>query len=60
MQAYSRAKNHLERWISGDKAGLWKEVLEEDARRRDKKKSKGGMGREEREDRVKKLAGLGR
>eukprot|EP00973_Karenia_brevis_P055051 7653726-Karenia_brevis.AAC.1 len=34
--------------------------MEEDARRRDKKKNKGGMGREEREDRVNKLAGLGR
>eukprot|EP00973_Karenia_brevis_P053080 7379032-Karenia_brevis.AAC.1 len=57
-QAYSRAKNRLERWITGDKAGLWKEVVEEDARRRNKKSLRGGMGREEREQRVNKLAGL--
>eukprot|EP00973_Karenia_brevis_P054595 7587771-Karenia_brevis.AAC.1 len=24
-QAYARAKNRLERWIHGDKVGLWRE-----------------------------------
>eukprot|EP00973_Karenia_brevis_P062509 8691199-Karenia_brevis.AAC.1 len=34
--------------------------MEEDARRRDKKSKKGGMSKDEREQRVSKLAGLGR
>eukprot|EP00973_Karenia_brevis_P049850 6922234-Karenia_brevis.AAC.1 len=28
-QAYARAKNRLDRWVHGDKAGLWREVKEE-------------------------------
>eukprot|EP00973_Karenia_brevis_P013772 1869267-Karenia_brevis.AAC.1 len=59
-QAYARAKNRLERWKCGDKAGLWREVMEEDGRRRDKRQRVGGMGKEEREQRVNKMAGLGR
>eukprot|EP00973_Karenia_brevis_P058809 8189554-Karenia_brevis.AAC.1 len=50
-QAYARAKNRIERWLAGDKVGLWREVMEVDARRRDKKNKKGGMSKDEREQR---------
>eukprot|EP00973_Karenia_brevis_P047087 6535595-Karenia_brevis.AAC.1 len=60
FQAYARAKNRLERWMAGDRVGLWKEVMEEDSRRRDKGQRDGGMRKAEREDRVGRLAGLAR
>ena len=41
--AYVRAKNCLERWMRGDREGLWKEVAITDAHSRRKSKSKGGM-----------------
>eukprot|EP00973_Karenia_brevis_P037973 5236214-Karenia_brevis.AAC.1 len=59
-QAYARVEDCVERWKAGDKAGLWKEVMEEDGRRRDKRQRVGGMGKDEREQRVNKMAGLGR
>ena len=49
-------KNRIERWLAGDKSGLWREVMEEDARRRDKKNKKGGMSKDEREQRVGSMA----
>jgi hypothetical protein len=59
-QAYVRAKNRLERWISGERESLWGEVLVEDARARGKKKRKGGISEDVREQRVNKLTALGR
>ena len=59
-QAYARAKNRLERWIAGDRGGLWREVMEGDTRRRGKATRGGGMKWEDREQRVNKMAGLGR
>ena len=42
VQAYARAKNRLDRWMHGDKLGLWREVVKEDALRGAKTKSNGG------------------
>ena len=58
VQAYARAKNRLDRWVMGDKMGLWREVAKEDALKRAKKKKKGVVSKEVREERVSKLTGL--
>ena len=59
-QAFTRAKNRLERWASGDRVGLWREVIAEDARLRSKSNKKGGISAKMREGRVNKLTSLGR
>ena len=58
-QAYTRAKNRLDRWIHGDKEGLWREVMEE-SRARQGKKRKGGRSQQATEEAVTRNAGLGR
>ena len=59
-QAYARAKNRLERWMHGDRECLWREVLQEDGRVRSKRRGGGGINAKAREQRVNKLAALGR
>ena len=59
-QQYARAKNRLERWMYGDRVGLWREVIQEDARRKSKLKSWQKLSGGAREARVNRLAGLKR
>ena len=59
-QAYMRAKNRLEQWISGERVSLWREVVLDDLRARDKPKIKGGLTFKAREQRVNKLASMGK
>ncbi len=59
-QAYARAKNRLEQWISGERASLWRAVAVEDARVRGKSKRKGGIASGAREQGVNKLASKGK
>ena len=42
-QAFILAENRLERWASGDRVGLWREVIAEDARIRNKGNKQGGI-----------------
>ena len=59
-QAFSRARNRLDRWCNGDRHGLWREVVDEDEFKNGRGKAKGGFTEKTREARVNKLAGLGR
>ena len=59
-QAYVRAKSRLDRWIHGDKEGLWREVMQESCAREGKRKRVGRNSAEVTEEFVCREAGLGR
>ena len=56
-QAYARAKNRLDRWISGERESLWTEAMRDLAGRRGKRRSR---TEKERGEAAERLSGLGR
>ena len=59
-QAYVRARNRLERWVHGDKEGLWREVMEAHYLRQGKRRGVASRAAGAIEERVAGEAGLGR
>ena len=58
-QSFVHARNRMDRWLQGDREGLWREVVIESDRRK-AKKGKGVLSAKAREETVNRQAGLGR
>ena len=58
-QSFVHARNRLDRWLQGDREGLWREVVAESERRKGKKRN-GVTSAKVREESVNRQAGLGR